>query len=70
MIYHFNEVSDKSEKIKTVRAHNDSSLGKIVINDMYNFHTFISGVPLTQPVYIYRTEEILAKLYAVKQWLE
>lgn len=72
MIYHFNQKSDEVEKIRVARCHYDSSYydpsnGKIVVDD---YRTFISEVPMTQPMFIYRDDEIMAKLYAVKKWLE
>jgi len=74
MIYHFNEQSDDVEKIKTTLVKYeaiDSSHGKIVDASVnYNKFTFISEVPMTRPIFIYRNEETLAKLFAVKQWLE
>ena len=74
MIYHFNEQSDDVEKIKTTYVKYeaiDSSHGEIVnASSALKYHTFISEVPTTQPIFIYRNEETLAKLFAVKQWLE
>lgn len=74
MIYHFNEQSDDVERIKTSLVKYeaiDSSHGKIVDASInYNKFTFISEVPMTKPIFIYRNEETLAKLFAVKQWLE
>lgn len=71
MIYHLNEQSDEVEKIKVSLCHYDPSTHKIVSDETTGIkRTFISEVPLTQPVYAYRNTETLAKLYAVKQWLE
>lgn len=74
MIYHFNEQSDDVEKIKTTYVKYeaiDSSHGEIInASSALKYHTFISEVPTTQPIFIYRNEETLAKLFAVKQWLE
>ena len=74
MIYHFNEQSDDVERIKTTLVKYkiiDSSHGEIVDASInYNKFTFISEVPMTRPIFIYRNEETLAKLFAVKQWLE
>lgn len=74
MIYHFNEQIDNVEKIKTTYVKYeaiDSSHGEIVnASSALKYHTFISEVPTTQPIFIYRNEETLSKLFAVKQWLE
>lgn len=69
MIYHLNEISDNVEKVKVQLSQYNPSTGHIDVSTAVP-RTFISEVPLTQPVYIYRTDEILAKLFAVKQWLE
>ena len=71
MIYHFNEQSDDVEKIKTMYVKYDKDSGSIInASSALKYHTFISEVPTTQPIFIYRNEETLAKLFAVKQWLE
>lgn len=67
MIYHFNEQSDDIEKIKTTLSKYNPSTG--IIESIKSFTT-ITEVPTTKPVFIYRNEETLAKLFAVKQWLE
>lgn len=71
MIYHLNEISDDVEYIKTTFARYDN-ITKSIINASSNlkYHTFISEVPLTKPIFTYRNIETLAKLFAVKQWLE
>lgn len=69
MIYHFNEQSDDVEKIKTTLSRYNKRTGKIEIVSSLP-RTLISEVPMTQPIAIYRNEEIFAKLFAVKQWLE
>lgn len=69
MVYHFNEQSDDVEKVKTTLVKYDSSTESIDILSPLP-RTFISDVPLVQPIYIYRNEETFAKLFAVKEWLE
>lgn len=71
MIYHLNQRTDEVEKIKTTLAKYDPSEGKIVsVPTNVRYFTFLSEVPMTAPLFIYRNEETLAKLYAVKRWLE
>lgn len=65
MVYHLNEIdNDNYEKIEqTLIDPNDPS------QDGKKFMK-ITEVPLTKPLYAYRNAEILAKLFAVKKWLE
>ena len=67
MIYHFNERSDEVEKLETYLCqYKDGSIG-IIDN---NPRTLLTEVPMAKPIFTYRNEETLAKLFAVKQWLE
>lgn len=69
MIYHFNEVSDETERIKVNLAQYNPETQTIDVSTTLP-RTFLSGVPMTRPLYIYRNEETMAKLFAVKRWLE
>lgn len=67
IIYHLNEQIQK-EKIDDqflLRKINDGTW----IQQSY-YEAFPYDIPLTQPIYTYRNDEILAKLYSVKKWLE
>ena len=67
MIYHFNEQDKDGERLKTTISKYNKETGKIETSGTF---TAIKEVPTTKPVFIYRNEETLAKLFAVKQWLE
>ena len=68
MIYHLNEQDDEHhEDILQHLCYYDASTKKIVVEGEF---TKRYDVPLTKPIYEYRSAEILAKLYAVKEWLE
>ena len=69
MIYHFNERSDEVEKLETYLCQYNSSEGRIDVSSGQP-RTIITEVPMTKPIFTYRNEETLAKLFAVKQWLE
>ena len=69
MIYHLNERSDEVEKLETYLSKYDPIDGSIYIIDN-NPRTIITEVPMTKPIFTYRNTETLAKLFAVKQWLE
>jgi len=72
MIYHINEESGNIEETKTQLVKYNASTGRIEYDPSVGDVTFTTptGVPLTKPVSIYRNDEILTKLFAVKQWLE
>lgn len=77
MIYHMNEVDDNYEYIdqhlvRYKKATYDEDGNVIDPSTMIVFdkYTKLSEVPLTKPIYLYRNEETLAKLFAVKHWLE
>lgn len=67
MIYHFNEQDKDVERLKTTISKYNAETGKIESGEIF---TAIKEVPTTKPIFIYRNEETLAKLFAVKQWLE
>lgn len=70
MIYHFNEQSDDIEMIKTTLVSRNPETHEIEIVEPQIPRTFISDVPMVKPIYAYRQDETLQKLYAVKRWLE
>lgn len=57
MIYHLNEIDNMTEE--SVTLHN----GNIDENIIFDFN-------ITHNIYEYRTNEVLAKLFSVKDWLE
>ena len=67
MIYHFNEQDNDVERLKTTISIYNKKTGEIETSGTF---TAIKEIPTTKPVFIYRNEETLAKLFAVKQWLE
>ncbi|WQJ53488.1 MAG: hypothetical protein [Wendovervirus sonii] len=69
MIYHINQESDELETCIRKSVHYDSDTKQIIV-DSADDYVMLTGVPLTQLVYIYRNDEILLKLMAVKKWLE
>lgn len=71
MIYHINEIDEENtEEVQSQLAQYNPEKGRIdVINPNHSHYSHID-VPLTKNVYAYRTDEIVAKLYSVKLWLE
>jgi len=65
MIYHLNEIDEG--KLEVLPQYLVDASGNYVQG--YDKNVVID-IPLTKPIYEYRTEEALAKLYAVKEWLE
>lgn len=61
MIYHLNEIDDETGEYISYYTKHDG----IVTRD-----TQFLQLPTTYRLYEYRTDEILAKLFSVKQWLE
>lgn len=78
MIYHLNEIDDSNYEyidqrlVRFKKATYDSN-GNILDSSTFvklDRYTKLSEVPLTKPIYEYRNEETLAKLFGVKHWLE
>lgn len=73
MIYHINEMIDKDRIDDQYVSHikydkdNNPVIARI---QTYSDYMPLFDIPLTQPIYTYRNDEILSKLQSVKQWLE
>lgn len=68
MVYHLNQIIDSNEPEQ--QEYWKYTPGSDVELDRSNpFYSYFE-VPGTKPIYAYRTDEITAKLYAVKRWLE
>lgn len=59
MVYHLNQLDEDNTTETLTRYNTDSTQDRIVFD-----------VPQVKKIYEYRTDEILAKLYSVKVWLE
>lgn len=71
MIYHINEIDEENtETIQTKLAQYNPECGRIDLLNQKGYHYSHIDVPLTKTNYTYRTTEVLAKLYAIKLWLE
>lgn len=69
MIYHLNERDELNyERIEQILMKYPADPTKPAEPDKK--YTLVTEVPLTKPIYTYRNAEILAKLFAVKKWLE
>lgn len=62
MVYHMEEISDKHEDILKIKKED----GSLVDSPYYD----VEQIPALKKLYNYRTDEVLAKLYSVKKWLE
>lgn len=63
MIYHLNQMEENIQETIDVSIYDAST-------DIWKSGVLYTDVCRTEPIYIYRNTEMLAKLYAVKNWLE
>ena len=67
MVYHFNEMDEDGLDWQdvTLMQRGEDGVMRSVMDTQYLY-----DVPMTKPIYTYRNDEIIAKLFSVKQWLE